>query len=465
VHFEDRSITGRPFAVLGLARTGIAAARFLARRGARVEAFDLQSRDRLPPAVADLEALGVPLVLGPHPIDRLLEAETIVVSPGIEGSPAVAAAETAGIPVVSEVELACRFLRAPIVAVTGTNGKSTVTTLIGRAGEAAGRPTFAGANLGTPLVDAVGAAADVPEGLVVAELSSFQLERTGSLRARVAVLLNVTDDHLDRHGSFDAYAALKGRVFRNQGPGDDAVVPRGDAVCEGLAAAGAAAVRRFGGAGADASAEGEDLVVRWGGRERFRMARGALRIRGAHNADNALASALAASLVGIPGEATAAAIASFAGLPHRMQPVGEAGGVLFLDDSKATNVGAALRAIEGLDRRAVWIAGGREKGGSYAPLRAAAAAKVVRLVAIGEARTALRAELGDVVPFEEARTLEEAVRIAHAAARPGEAVLLAPACSSYDMFRDYVERGERFAAAAAALGAVRAGGEGDGGRG
>jgi UDP-N-acetylmuramoylalanine--D-glutamate ligase len=461
---DARDVRGRRFAVLGLARTGIGVARLLARRGALVAALDLKSRDQLPPGTADdLERSGVRLVLGPHPPAELRGAEYIVISPGVPDLPEVTAAEAAGVRVISEVEVGLWWLRAPIVAVTGTNGKSTVTTLVGEMGRRAGRATFAGANLGTPLADAVGGPADDPAGLVVAELSSFQLERTASLHARVALLLNVTDDHLDRHGSLEAYAALKARVFQNQTPGDFAVVPAGDALCERLAAAGRARVLRFGAPGSEAFAEGDELVVRAPGTAELRLPRSLLRIRGAHNVDNALAALLAARLLDLPPLAMTTTFQSFTGLPHRMQLVGEVRGVEFYDDSKATNVGAALRAIEGLERRGVLIAGGREKGGSYAPLREAIRRRITRLVVIGEARAAMRAELGDLVPFEEAATLEQAVRRAAETAEPGQAVLLAPACSSWDMFRDYVERGNRFAATVGEL--AREAATAEGGRG
>lgn len=453
-------VAGRRFVVIGLARTGIGVARLLARRGARVAGLDLKPRHQLPPGIAEIERAGVRVILGPHPVEELRGADCIVISPGVPDLPEVAEAEAAGVRVVSEVEVALWWLRAPVAAVTGTNGKSTVTTLIGEMVRRAGRPVFAGANLGTPLADAIDGPADAAEGLVVAELSSFQLERTSSLHARVALLLNVTDDHLDRHGSLEAYAALKARVFQNQTPDDFAVVPAGDALCERLAAGGRARVLRFGAPGAEAFAEGEDLVVRAPGKDELRLPRSLLRIRGAHNVDNALAAILAARLLDVPPSAMSETLSSFTGLPHRMQLVGEVRGVEYYDDSKATNVGAALRAIEGLDRRGVLVAGGREKGGSYAPLRDAIRRKITRIVLIGEARRAMRAELGDLVPCEEAETLEEAVRRAAAAAEPGQAVLLAPACSSWDMFRDYVERGNRFAEAVREL--AREAGEGGG---
>ena len=457
-----RDVAGHRFAVLGLARSGIGVARLLVRRGAHVVGLDLKPRHQLPSGIDELERAGVRVILGPHPVEELRGADCIVISPGIPELPEVVEAERAGVRVVSEVEVGLWWLRAPVAAVTGTNGKSTVTTLIGEMVRRGGRPVFVGANLGTPLADAVDGPADTPEGLVVAELSSFQLERTPSLHARVALLLNVTDDHLDRHGSLEAYAAVKGRVFRNQTPEDFAVVRAGDALCERLAAGGRARVLRFGAPGTEAFAEGEDLVVRAPGTDELRLPRSLLRIRGAHNLDNALAALLAARLLAVPLEAMAETLEAFPGLPHRMQFVGEVRGVEYYDDSKATNVGAALRAIESLDRPGVLVAGGREKGGSYAPLREAIRRKIVRIVLIGEARRAMRAELGDLVPCEEAETLEEAVRRAAAAAAPGQAVLLAPACSSWDMFRDYAERGDRFAEAVREL-ARAAGQEGGGG--
>ncbi|MBI5489193.1 MAG: UDP-N-acetylmuramoyl-L-alanine--D-glutamate ligase [Deltaproteobacteria bacterium] len=447
-------VVGRKFAVLGLARSGIACARLLLARGARVTVLDVKPREALPPGVDELERAGARVVLGPHPVAELKAAEFIVISPGIPDLPQVEAAEGAGVKVLAEIEVALWWLRAPIVAVTGTNGKSTVTSLLGEMGRRAGRPTFAGANLGTPLSDAVDSPANAPDGLVVAELSSFQFERTASLRPRVAVLLNVTDDHLDRHGTFEAYAELKGRVFDGQTAGDFAIVPAGDAVCEDLARRRKGRVLRFG-PGGNAFVDGGDLAVRGPDGEEVRVPRSVLRIRGGHNEDNALAAMLAARCVGLPAAALREALATFAGLPHRMQLVAEVGGVAFYDDSKATNVGAALRAIEGLDRRGVLVAGGREKGGSYAPLRDAVRAHIKRIVLIGEARANMKAQLGDLVPCDEADTLEDAVRLAAAAAEPGEAVLLAPACSSWDMFRDYVERGDRFAAAAKATGNIR----------
>ncbi|NMC69385.1 MAG: UDP-N-acetylmuramoyl-L-alanine--D-glutamate ligase [Myxococcales bacterium] len=458
-----RDVAGRRFAVLGLARTGIGVARLLARRGARVTGLDLKPRHQLPPGIDEIEQAGVRVILGPHPVEELRGADCIVISPGIPDLPEVAEAEKAGVRVVSEVEVGLWWLRAPVAAVTGTNGKSTVTTLICEMARRGGRPVFAGANLGTPLADAIDGPADTPEGLVVAELSSFQLERTSSLHARVALLLNVTDDHLDRHGSLAAYAAVKGRVFMHQTPDDFAIVRAGDEVCERLAAEGRARVLRFGAPGTEAFAEGEELVVRAPGTDELRLPRSLLRIRGTHNQDNALASLLAARLLDVPPAAMAETLGTFTGLPHRMQLVGEVRGVEYYDDSKATNVGATLRAIEGLDRPGVLVAGGREKGGSYAPLREAIRRKIVRIVLIGEARRAMRAELGDLVPCEEAETLEEAVRRAAAAATPGQAVLLAPAYSSWDMFRDYVERGNRFAEAVREL-AREAGREGGDGR-
>lgn len=447
-------VAGRRIAVLGLARSGVSAARLLVRRGARVVGLDLKPREAISDGAADLERLGARLVLGPHPVEELTCADLVVVSPGIPEVPGIVAARGAGVPVVSEVEVALWYLRSSVIAVTGTNGKSTVTSLVGEMLRRAGLPVFRGANLGEPLTDAVGSPADSPEGWVVAELSSFQLERTPSLRARIATVLNVTADHLDRHGSFEAYAALKGRVFGGQPRDGWAVVPHGDAVCGSLAAAGSARIATFGLSAGDAAVAGDDFEFRVPGPDPIRIPRSALRIRGLHNEENALAAGLIAVLAGAPADAVRGAFETFEGLPHRMRFVAEVGGVAFWNDSKATNVGAAVRSIEGIDRRVVVIAGGRDKGGSYAPLRDPVRRKVSRFVLIGEARGAIARALGDLVPCDEAASMEEAVRLAFGAARPGEAVLLAPACSSYDMFRDFEDRGDRFAQAVRAVAAM-----------
>jgi UDP-N-acetylmuramoylalanine--D-glutamate ligase len=320
-----------------------------------------------------------------------------------------------------------------------------VTTLVGDMCRRTGRPTFVGGNLGSPLVDAVDTPAAGPEGLVVVELSSYQLERVDRFRAHVGVLLNVTEDHLDRYASFADYVAAKGRMFHGQRRGDAAVVPAGDALCASLAEVSAASLHRFG------SPDGEVRIDRGcvvNGSSSLALPVDALAVRGAHNYQNACAAALAARLAGVPAPMVTEALRAFRGLPHRMQPVGRVGGVDYLDDSKATNVGAAVAALDGLDMgegRVVLVAGGMDKGGSYAPLRERLERVGRGLVLLGRAAPRIaEAFEGSSLPIEQVGSMDEAVARARAMAQPGDAVLLAPACSSFDMYRSYSERGEAF---------------------
>jgi UDP-N-acetylmuramoylalanine--D-glutamate ligase len=317
---------------------------------------------------------------------------------------------------------------------------------------ASGKPTFIGGNLGVPLSEAVGTDAAKPGGYAVIELSSFQLERVPGLRIHAATCLNVTDDHLDRYASIDAYAAAKGEIFRSQTPSDVAVVPAGDARCEGLARIGQGQIVRFG-AGGDARVEGDAIVHAASG---LSFPISALGIAGKHNLDNACAAVLLAYAAGVPNDAIDGALRSFRGLPHRMQRVRTLDGVDYFDDSKATNVGATVAALEGLsDRkgRVVLICGGKDKGGSYEPVAAAMKRVGRAVVTIGEAAPLIeRALRGGSYPIERAPTLERAVERARALAQPGDAVLLAPACASFDMFRSYAHRGDVFVRAVNALG-------------
>jgi len=363
--------------------------------------------------------------------------DRIVLSPGVPPLPALDAADAAGVPIASEVELACWFVEGDVLAITGTNGKSTVTSLVGQMAECDPRPSFVGGNLGTPLVDVVGTEAAKAGGLVVVELSSFQLERVDRFRPKVAAILNLSEDHLDRYESYAEYVAAKGRIFSGQKGEDHAVVPAGDEVCASLARAGAARIHTFG-------AGGELDVMDLG------IAPQHMLLRGSHNVSNACAAALIAKLAGIDPRHVTEVLGTFPGLPHRMQHVRERGGVRYYDDSKATNVGAAVAALEGLSEgegQVVWIVGGKDKGGSYAPL-VPAMERVRAVVTLGEAAPRIEEELGR---GERASTLEEAVALAAERAVSGDSVLLAPACSSYDMFSSYVERGEVFQAVVQAL--------------
>ncbi|MBI2893036.1 MAG: UDP-N-acetylmuramoyl-L-alanine--D-glutamate ligase [Deltaproteobacteria bacterium] len=435
-------LKGARVLVVGLGKSGISAAELSAREGAVVTATDRRELGALADEARSLCEKGVTLEVGGHVEASFVSADLIVLSPGVPPIPEIAAAEKRGVPIVGELELAARFCRGRIVAITGTNGKSTVTTLLGRMLEAQGIATFSGGNLGAPLCLAVGTPAAEPGGALVVEVSSFQLERTARFRPEVALLLNVTEDHLDRYPSFAAYAAAKARVFLAQRSDDHAVVPAGDVVCESLARAGRARVATYGASGAaEVAVEGDEIVDRRAG---ARYPLSALQLRGAHNVTNAMASVLAARLMGAEPAAIGQVLSTFTGLPHRMQLVACREEVSYWDDSKATNVGAAVKALEGICGRAVLIAGGRDKGGDYGPLRDQVERKARAVVLIGEAADKMAEVLRGAAEVVRATDMRDAVRRARSLAMPGDAVLLAPACSSYDMFEDYVERGNVF---------------------
>lgn len=447
----ERSVEGKRVTVVGFGRSGAAAAKLALAKGAR-EVVMQDKRDAVElgdEKVLELARAGIRPELGGHRAQTLLESDVIVLSPGVPKIEGVELAEKKGVAIVSEIELASWFIRGEYIAITGTNGKSTVTSLIGEIVKASGVPTFLGGNLGVPLSEAIGTPAADEGGALVVELSSYQLERTYTLRPRVAVLLNVTPDHLDRYGTLAAYAAAKQRIFLSQSKKDFAVVPAFDSLMLAMAAAGPSVVQTFGGPSGDVRVEGDSIVDRWGGR----FARSMLKIRGNHNLENAMASILAARLLGVQEGAIRDGLSSFEGLPHRMQWVADDDGIAYFNDSKATNVAASVKALEGVEdgRRVVLIAGGRDKGGSYGPLRPLLEKKGRALVLVGEATELMRAQLEDLLPVRQADDMFDAVRLARSCARKGDVVLLAPACSSLDMFENYEERGRVFSAAVKAL--------------
>ncbi len=447
---SEFTVRGKRVAVVGGAASGVAAARLLVERGAAVTLTDLR------PSLADEEALraaGVALVLGSHPEALLTGADLVVVSPGVPATqPAVAAARRAGVPVVGEVELASRWLRGRIVAITGTKGKSTTTALTGRILEAAGLHAPVGGNIGTPLAGHV--ADSTPASVHVVEVSSFQLETTDRFHPWIAALLNVTPDHLDRHASFEEYAAAKARVFARQTEEDVAVVNADDPRAVAMAEAGRARVVRFArDARIDAgvTVSGGWIVERGaGGDERLLPVRD-VRLIGPHLLADVLAAAAIARAAGAPAEAVAAAVSSFGGLEHAMEVVADIGGVRYVNDSKATNVDAARLAIETFGPGLVVIMGGRFKGGDLALLRPALADRRATVVAIGEAAPLVRRALEGAADVRGAGSMADAVREAAAAAAPGGSVLLAPACASFDMFENYAARGRAFKAEVEAL--------------
>lgn len=445
-------LSGKNTMVVGLGESGLAVVRFLRARGARVRINDQRDAEALGAAATEAEMLGAELVLGGHPDGAFADLDLIVVSPGVPSLAQLDEAERRGVPVMSEVELAARFIEAPIVAVTGTNGKSTVTTLIGEMCRHLGRPVFIGGNLGRPMIEAVGTDAGAKGGLVIVELSSFQLERVSQMKVHVAVLLNITPDHLDRYLSFDTYAAAKARVFERQTAEDFAVLPADAPDLRELIADDGTVVL-FGGRNGEVRVAGGVLTDT---QSSLRVPVDELGIRGSHNVSNACAAALAARLLGVRDDDVASVLREFKGLAHRMQYIRSVDGVQYIDDSKATNVGAAAASIDGLagsEGKIVLIAGGVDKGGSYQPLRQRMTDEGRAVVVLGEAASLLeRAFAGSHLELRRASSMNDAVTHAAALAHPGDTVLLAPACSSFDMFRSYAERGERFQRAVQTLG-------------
>lgn len=441
-----KELSGKSVKVVGLGASGVAAAELCLRLGARVEGIDRRPRAELDAAA---RALPIPVATEAEAEAQLADADLIVVSPGVSWRALDAVASR--VPVIGELELGACHVSAPICAVGGTNGKSTTTELVAAMLEASGRRVFCGGNLGTPLTRAVGQ----PWDALVVEVSSFQLERAPTFEPRVSVLLNITDDHLDRHGTFEAYAHAKGNAFVNQTAEDTAVVPFGDAVVEAQVRRGKAQVVFFGASGDYCLAEA-GVVERATG-ERYALDGTALVAR--HNRLNAAAAIAAARALGAPPEPIRRALRDYRLLPHRLAHVARIGAVSFYDDSKATNVGAAVAALDSLtEPRVVLIAGGKGKDGSYAPLAEALSRRGRAVVLIGEAAAVMQQALAPVLAVERADTLDAAVARAHALAEPGDAVLLAPACASFDMFKSYADRGERFSAAVKALAARVEGG-------
>lgn len=453
-------LRGKKVLVVGLGRSGLGVARLCLDRGARVRVTDRRLADQLQAQVNAL-AGRADLELGGHRPDSFVEADLIVLSPGVPQIPPLQLALQQGVPVVGELELACRFVQAPLVAITGTNGKSTTTSLLGAMVAASGRPTFVGGNLGAPLVEAVGTDAAGPGGALVVEVSSFQLETVERFHAQVALLLNLSEDHLDRYPDYRAYVAAKARIFERQTELDFAVVngEPGQQECRELARDGAAPVVTFqvGGpppSGAGAWCDSQGLLVRLPGKEQEHLPRDLLRLAGRHNLQNALAALLGARLLGAGIDACRRGLEQFRGLPHRMELVGEREGVRFYNDSKATNVGSVVGSLTGFDRTVVLIAGGKDKGGDYGPLSPLLGQTVREVVLIGAAADRMAAAIGDQVPVHRALDLPAAVRAAAERARRGEAVVLSPACSSFDMFDNFEHRGEVFAGAVQELAGI-----------
>jgi UDP-N-acetylmuramoylalanine--D-glutamate ligase len=447
-------LEGRRVVVVGLARSGLSATAFLAARGARVVATDRKPAAELPPDVGALASRGVRLELSGHRPDTFTAADLVVVSPGVPWDLAeLQAARARGVPVMAEIEMAYRFARGTVAAVTGTKGKSTTTAALGAMLAAAGRDSRVGGNIGRPFTDLL--EAQTGDTVFVLEVSSFQLEGTQTFHPHVAAFLNLSADHLDRHPSFEAYASAKARIFANQTAGDWAVLNADDPGV--LARAEGARSQRLTFAAAPGDGDGAffedgEARLRRSGRTETLFALGRLRLPGAHLATDLLAAGAAARLLGAPPDAIARAAEGFPGVEHVLERVAEVDGVSYFNDSKATNVDAARKSLEAFAGPVLLIAGGRYKGGDFRELRAPARGRVKAVLAIGEARPLLIDAFAPVCPVVPCDSLAQAVRGARALAAPGDTVLLAPGCSSFDMFRDYADRGRAFKEEVARLG-------------
>jgi len=470
-------LAGKRVVVVGLAQTGVAVARFCARRGARVVVSDAKPAEKLGGSGGPIEQLaGVPVSfeLGGMNEATYTGADLIVMSPGVPPLPETRAARAAGVEVIAEIELAYRLLHpdATLLAITGTNGKSTTTALTGALCEASGRPTFCGGNLGNmPLIDAVDHPANVAGGLIVAEVAAFMLENCTSFRGRTGVLTNITEDHLDRFGTLENYAHVKGRIWDLQRPGDLAIgnaadpwvmremagIPSRPATFDSRPGAALAPGAR----GAVMSPDRREIVLRLEGAEE-RYPADDLVIVGNHNLENAMGAYLAARDVGVSVDAVRAGARAYRPLPHRMELVGvlgdRGGGVHYYDDSKGTNVASVAASVRGFPRPLVLIAGGVDKGGSYAPMLEALDGVCKGMVLIGKAAPLIReaaAAHGVTYPVIDAADMHDAVRRATELCAAGDAVVLSPACASYDMFQNFGHRGRVFREAVSAVGATR----------
>jgi UDP-N-acetylmuramoylalanine--D-glutamate ligase len=443
-------LDGKKVLVVGAGRSGVAASRFLAARGALVVLNDRKEFIDWPNDALALKGEGVvKLLAGDVPSWLLDQMELVVLSPGVPTkSIPVRYAERAGAEVIGEVELAWRFLKGRVVGITGTNGKTTTTALVGELLKNAGLPTQVGGNIGTPLVSLVESSRE--DGWTVVELSSFQLETIKEFRPTVAVVLNLMPDHMDRYETFADYGAAKHRIFRNQTGGDVAVLNADDPVVSSWASGLEAHVCMFStGRELDDGLflRGRELVARtWSG-ERVLVTRDEMQLKGLHNVQNTLAALAAGLACGASPDSMRETVRGFRPVEHRLERIAEAGGVTFYNDSKATNVDAAVKAVEALSDepgRIILILGGRGKNAPYAPLAPLVERKARALVLIGEDAPRIEEELKNFAPVLRATDMADAVRRAYEAAEPGDTVLLAPACASFDMFQNYEHRGRVF---------------------
>ena len=445
-YVRTQGLKGKRIVVVGMAKTGVAAAEFLVQQGAAVTVSEIKSESELGAIPQRLRSLGAEVEMGAHSPETFRNGDLIVLSPGV--NPTISPLEQAramGITIVSEIELASWFLKPPLIAVTGTNGKSTTTALIGHILSGWGKRVFVGGNIGTPLTEYL--LREEEADYIVAEISSFQLEAISSFKPWIALLLNLGEDHLDRHPTLSSYAAVKARIFLNQGSKDWAIVNNDDTIVRSLTPQIKAQILPFG-------REGNGEIGVWledtrtvlcrclGKEERFSLER--VKIKGMHNVENIMAAIGVASICGMPGGEIQQSLDSFEGLEHRLEWVGQWNGVNVYNDSKATNVASTLTALMSLDEPIILLAGGRDKGGDYSLLRKPIKERVKALILMGEARNKMLGAFQDLLPIHLVGGMEEGIRIARTLAQEGDAILLSPACSSFDMFTDYQDRGRTF---------------------
>lgn len=456
---DQTSFAGARVTVMGLARSGVAACRLLQEVGARVTVSDRKEPGELQSALGDIDLGAVQVTVGPSYESSLEGADLVVISPGVPyRMEALERVRRRGVGVISELELASRFLAAPMLAVTGTNGKSTTVTLIGKILAEQGKRVFVGGNLGTALSDAAWAAVKAkkegradPFDYLVVEVSSFQLETVDRFHPWIAGILNVTVDHQDRYDSLDDYLEAKARIFENQSPEDYALLNLDDPRVSRLG--GRIRSRRIGftragtlGLGADQGTflDGDTIVTTVTGSRQTICRTREIRMLGSHNVENVMAASTYAALCGCSPDVIRKTVTAFPGLEHALEFVRERRGVRFVNDSKGTNVDATLKALEGIDHPIWLIAGGRDKGGDFSRLTDAVRRRVTHAILIGEAAPVLRQAWHGAVKMSEAGSLREAVQYAARESSAGDVVLLSPACASFDMFRDYQDRGRQF---------------------